>query len=294
LPDFKIFDTFRDFQLYWDNCNNKTTKEQIENWFLDYMNKWPDLRDKQIEDYEKSGYNWREIAQKYVFQNLSDRMDSIRLAHSNLIEILPSIFKKAQGTLDINFKILFVIYVGIGLGAGWATRFREESSILFGLENIAEERWEKKETLKGLTAHEIGHLFHFNLREKMSLEIGYPSPLWQLYEEGFAMRCEHVIMDNNSWHQRGESNNWLKWCIENKNKLASKFLYYLDNNIDIKDFFGSWFNVDEYKQTGYFLGHEIIKKWERTLKLNEIAIMDIGHIQEQVINTLKIWSSEDS
>jgi hypothetical protein len=258
------------------------------------MNKWPELRDKQLDDYEKSGHNWKEIGQKYVFQNLTDRIDVIRQAHSNLLEILPLIFKKAENTLDVNFKIFFVIYVGIGLGAGWATRFRKIPSILFGLENIAEEKWEKKEILKGLTAHEIGHLFHFNLREETNLEIEDPSPLWQLYEEGFAMRCEHIIMENNSWHQRRESNNWLKWCVENKNRLASKFLNYLDHDIDVKDFFGSWFNVDGYKQTGYFLGHEIIKKWEKTLKLQEIAIMNIENIKEQVTNTLKLWSSEDS
>ena len=66
MSDFKLIDTFRDFQDYWNKSSGKSIHEQIDNWLLDYMNKWPKLRDKQTEDYEKSGEKWREIAQKYV------------------------------------------------------------------------------------------------------------------------------------------------------------------------------------------------------------------------------------
>jgi len=52
---------------------------------------------------------------------------------------------------------------------------------------------------------------------------------WQLYCEGFAQRCEHIILGRDTWHIRGGNygDDWLDWCQEQKSWLAA------DNNLDI-------------------------------------------------------------
>jgi len=41
----------------------------------------------------------------------------------------------------------------------------------------------------------------------------------------------------------------------------------------MRPFFGSWFDLRGQKQTGYFLGHEIIKKMQERMSLQEIALL---------------------
>ena len=52
----------------------------------------------------------------------------------------------------IDFPITFVIHVGIGCGAGWATRFRGRPAVLFGLENATEVGWRDATTLTALVS----------------------------------------------------------------------------------------------------------------------------------------------
>jgi hypothetical protein len=98
--------------------------------------------------------------------------------------------------------VTFVIYVGIGCGAGWATTFGDSPAVLFGLENIAERGWEDPGTILGLVAHELGHLVHFAWRLRGGKSAG-SGPWWQLYEEGFAQECESRILDTGAVHQAG-------------------------------------------------------------------------------------------
>ncbi|MDF1501291.1 MAG: hypothetical protein P1P76_12580, partial [Anaerolineales bacterium] len=42
----------------------------------------------------------------------------------------------------------------------------------------------------------------------------------------------------------------------------------------VRDFFGSWFQIEGRSQTGYYLGHEIIRRLEKSNSLEEIAGLD--------------------
>jgi hypothetical protein len=165
--------------------------------------------------------------------------------------------------------------VGIGLGAGWATTYQNSPALLFGLENIAEEGWSKPAAIEGLIAHELGHLIHFHWRAQAGKAIG-SGPWWQLYEEGFAERCEHVLLGEDSWHMASGTGyqGWPEWCRENKSWLAAEFLKRAGSGEDIRPFFGSWLNLRGQRQTGYFLGHELVKKLGEHKTLAEIAVLD--------------------
>jgi len=57
------------------------------------------------------------------------------------------------------------------------------------VENIAECGWSDAGAIRGLVAHELGHIIHYHWRAPKKKLPG-EGAWWQLYEEGFAQRCE--------------------------------------------------------------------------------------------------------
>jgi hypothetical protein len=67
---------------------------------------------------------------------------------------------------------------------------------------------------------------------------------------------------------------WLDWCQAHRGWLATEFLRMVDREAPVRPFFGSWFEFRGWKQTGYYLGHEVIRYLERSLALAEIALLE--------------------
>ena len=220
--------------------------------------------------------NWREMAETNVFPFIADRINSMSEAHKNLINEIEPIHKSASCFFGIdNLEILYIIYVGIGCGAGWVTEYDDSHSVLFGLEMIAECQWSDRVSIQALIGHEIGHAVHAVLRDDQG-PAQNKGPFWQLYSEGFAQRCEHILLNTETW-QAGQGYNkagWLSWCKTNRRMLAKEYLRSIDNNQDTKPFFGSWYNIQGYSQTGYYLGHEIITDLEKRYSIKEIAVLE--------------------
>ena len=275
MSKYKIIDTFPQFLDLWASVKEKPTNEQIESWASKYMSCWPELLEKQLEDYSGQNVDWRQIAREKVFPFLNDRLPAMKTAHKNLLESCVSVYSKAQVALGFKSNVVFVIYVGIGCGAGWATSFHNSPAILFGLENIAECSWDGTDVIDGLIAHEVGHIIHKIYRFEAGLSDG-SGPWWQLYTEGFAQRCEHIILGRESWHESIGINdsNWLIWCKKHKSRLAAEFLKTVEAGKSVRSFFGHWFDLNGKKQCGYFLGHELIKELQKNKSLREIAQLD--------------------
>jgi hypothetical protein len=66
---------------------------------------------------------------------------------------------------------------------------------------------------------------------------------------------------------------WREWCEQNIDWLAKEFLRRVDQGEDMRPFFGSWFNLRGRKQTGYFLGHELIVILQERMSLQEVALL---------------------
>jgi hypothetical protein len=181
---------------------------------------------------------------------------------------------KAGCILDYGGDLVSVIYVGIGLGAGWVTKYNSRPAILLGLENITDCGCIDIEALTGLIAHEFGHVVHFQRRAQANLPRS-KSPWWQLYSEGFAMKCEHLVMGGESWHMREREGggDWVEWCRSNLAWLAAEFIRRVDTGEPVRPFFGSWFELQGCRQTGYYLGHELIRVLEADLTIAEIALL---------------------
>ncbi len=275
MAGFEIVDTFAEFLGFWDEAQKKPMAEQIEGWAAEYMSHWAELLEKQIEAYCSQGVDWRRIAAEKVFPFLTERLPAMKIARDNLRQACGPVYSKAAESLGFESEVVFVIYVGIGCGAGWATSFRNCPAVLFGVENIAECGWMEQSALTGLIAHEIGHLAHEHWRKEAGLGEG-SGPWWQLYSEGFGKRCEHIILGKESWHESTGINDgdWLKWCKENKKWLATEFLKMADSGQTVRPFFGHWYDLMGKKQCGHFLGHELIKKLEKNMTLKEVALLD--------------------
>jgi len=275
MSNVRVIDTFPAFLTYWTKVQGKPLDDQIEGWATEYMSPWPELLAMQIEDYSSQNLDWRQIAREKVFPYLTERLPAMQQAHQNLLELCEPIYSRAQQVFAFDSKATFVIYVGIGCGAGWVTPFRGSLAILFGLENIAESGWSTPEAITGLVAHEIGHLVHHYWRVQHGKPIG-SGPWWQLYEEGFAQHCESLILDSDTWHQgSGDNNdNWLDWCQNHKGWLAAEFVRTVDTGQPVSPFFGSWLEICGKSETGYFLGYEVIKELEKQFGLKEIALLE--------------------
>jgi hypothetical protein len=286
-PTCTLIDCYPAFLEYWERASHLTIDAQIEAWAKVYMFEWPELLKLQIENYEQEGEDWRLIAREHVFYDLGDRLPAMRIAHGNLLELCEPLCRRAYSALGLEFQIAFLIYVGIGCGAGWAAEYKGDPAVLLGLENIAEEGWQSRSALEGLLAHEIGHLAHFHWRNAAGLRRG-DSTWWQLYSEGFAQYCEHRVLGRETWHMAAiYGEDWLNWCRENRAWLANEFLRTLQTGGALRPFFGSWYQLRGYKQTGYFLGHEIVKSLVVKKGLRQTALLaDVEIVMQEAIEEL--------
>jgi len=273
MSNVRIIDTFPAFLAFWEKVQERSLDEQIASWAPEYLSPWPELLALQIEDYASQDLDWQQIARERIFPDLGARLAPMRLAHQNLLDLCEPLHLKAQQVLHFGGEAIFVIYVGIGCGAGWVTSYQRLPAILFGLENIAECGWSDAETIKGLIAHEIGHLAHHHWRAQQGKPSG-SGPWWQLYEEGFAQVCEGLILGSPSWHQTGGDDAWLAWCQSHKAWLAAEFLRAVDVHESVSSFFGSWLTLRGKSQTGYFLGCEASKALLKHFDLKELALLE--------------------
>ncbi len=148
---------------YWSQVKDRSIEDQLDAWETEYMALWPDLLDKQLDDYSSQNAEWRQIAREKVFPYLAKRLPAMQQAHQTLLELCEPIYSRVKQVFAFESDVILVIYVGIGCGAGWATTFRNTPAVLFGLENIAESGWDESEAITGLVAHELGHLVHYIL-----------------------------------------------------------------------------------------------------------------------------------
>jgi hypothetical protein len=292
MPAIQVLDTFPAFEKYWQAVRNEPLDIQIDRWEREYMAPWPELLEKQKQDYSAAGTDWREVARTRVFPHLKERLPRIRRLHRNILNILPGDWRRAKQALELDFQVRFVIYVGIGCGAGWATEYGGQPACLFGLENAAEITPGADGGYPAAVAHEVAHIAHNEWRLKKGLRgiVGPGGPYWQLYEEGFATECERRT-DPRSFRARTGRADWLPWCEDHRSWLATRFLHDARTRRSIRPFFGSWFNIRGYIECGYYLGAEVIREWTRTESLKDVATLSETVVRRRANATLQRMAS---
>lgn len=287
--NYEIFDTFPAFERFWRSSRSLSIEEQVDRWRRDYLRPWPDLWRMQVANYERASLDWREVARTRVFPAFPRRVPIMREIRSRLLGAIPIAVRRVRDRWGVDFPVTFVIHVGIGCGAGWATDFRGTPSVLFGVENAAEVGWNDPVTTVALVEHELAHLVHAHWRRRAGLggSERHRGTWWQLYEEGFATRCEIELGDIGVHHSRGASEDWLGWCTDHRSSLATLFLKRWATEDASRRFFGSWNDVQGHIETGYFLGSEVIRDWERRFSLHEIACWSPEQIRRRARASLR-------
>ncbi|MDE1822170.1 MAG: hypothetical protein KGI98_15130 [Euryarchaeota archaeon] len=287
----KVLDLFPDFEEFWARVRADPISSQLDRWEREHMAPWPELLSKQKENYAEEGFDWRRVARKWVFPFLEERFPRMRAIHLDLVRNLPKAWRRTRSALGIRFPVRFVIYVGIGCGAGWATTYEGRPSCLFGLENAATEHDGKDGWTFRTVAHEVAHLAHQHWRgERWEHR---PDPWWMLYEEGFATHCERRIEPEGFLRRTGRKD-WLPWCDEHRSWLARKFLSDVAGRRSLRPFFGSWYNIRGQIETGYYLGSEMIREWTERGSLQEVARLPLPEVRLRARATLGRLASRSS
>jgi hypothetical protein len=238
-----------------------------------------------VGDYADQGEDWRKIGREMVFPGMNGKLPAVDDAYRQLTSMIGPIEEKVRLAFDFHEPVTHVLYVGVGNGAGWVTKYEGNWAVLFGLEGIVDSGFGSAARLRGLLAHELGHVVHYSWREAHGLSPGN-GPWWQLYEEGFAQQCESELIGGDSWHMDTTypDESWLVWCRENRAWLAAEFLHAVDAGQSVRPFFGSWYEVRGRRQTGYFLGQQVISRMVERMSLQEIALFKRGPALERTLH----------
>jgi hypothetical protein len=211
----------------------------------------------------------------------------MRRAAENLPEVTREVVERARLVQILDFSVRFVMLGPAGY-AGWGTRYDGCRACLFGLDSIADLGWEEQHTLTGLVAHELGHLIHAEWRERQGLACGR-GPFWRLYQEGFAQCVEHIVAGPDSWHMEATTPGWASWCSSHVEFLASEFLAAVRAEEPLHRFFGSLphLHVAGHRQTGYFLGGELVGHLGRQFGFREIALLEARRVDQSMNSALE-------
>lgn len=283
-----VIDAFGEFKNILEKNLNKSTEDKLQLWIKYYEKNYPELKEKCTCDYEKDGYSWKEVAVNKVFNRVAEDFCFMIEAHENLLKVLKDIEERVIKVFHVEIDINIVLYSSLGHAAGWVDEYEGKRAIIFGIDKIAELRWQTTDQLDSLVCHEISHVVHYYIRNevipKWAEENKYNNGIWNIYEEGFAQFFQHKL-SYAKVDSRGEG--WISICNENKDKLKKLYLEALKNDErGTNDFFGDWFQVLGISDAGYFLGAELIKGLSEKYDLKHIACMKKEDIEKVVLDFL--------
>jgi len=269
----------RAFLDFWRKYSSLDPERMFDGWLREYMARYPELLIKQVGSW--GGLDeLRDVMLRKVIPMIDELIHEIFEAWMITLEVAEDVCSRAADLFKLDLDPIIVIYVGSGCGAGWATTISNHPAVLLGLENAAELGWITEEKLKGLIAHELGHLHHMKLRRGwIEIEEAEKDPYFQLYVEGFAQLCEHLILGHDSWHVAiGED--WLRICKGRIGDFAEEYLRAAERG-DVRAFFGPWLEVKGVKHVGHFLGHELMAWLRKDLGLSfrEIALLSRADVE---------------
>jgi len=288
MPDPRIVDAFPAFERFWTKVVDEPVRRQVELWDQEFRVGWPELWEKQVDCYRVEGVDWRTVARTRVFPFLGARLARMRALHTELLRSLSRTLERTRRVLGVRFPVRFVIHVGIGCGAGWATTYGGRPACLFGLENAAESHDGRDGWSRRVVAHEVAHLAHQRWRGEAWGE--ETDPWWRLYEEGFATHCEREAEPGTFPFRTGNSD-WLRWCDAHRASLAGRYLQDVRARRSLRPFFGSWYTIRGQTEAGYYLGSEVIRDWTGRLTLPEVAVLPRPEIRRRVRAALERFAA---
>ena len=149
---------------------------------------------------------------------------------NDLVAVTDKLASNIERLFENGVETDIILYLGLCNGAGWATSLDGRDAVLLGIEKIIELNWQDESAMQALIFHEIGHIWHKthgNLYPEARSE--GENHLAQLYQEGLAMVCEHILCQDDRYYHQNQ-NGWLDWCKENEAEIKREYLRRVDKN----------------------------------------------------------------
>ena len=218
-----------------------------------------------------------------VLNMVPANLDKLELLRKAFEKVTAELEKKIDSELCCELDVDIILYLGLCNGAGWATKLNDRSVVLLGIEKIVELDWCDEVSMIGLMYHELGHLWHFQNRT-VPTDIKTPADgaLWQLYTEGVAMYCEHLLCGNERFYHQ-DKNGWLDWCEDNRSRLFGEYLRRVEAGESVQDFFGDWTNFEGKSDVGYYLGAELIYDALKVYSRNEVLDLSLDEVKARLL-----------
>ena len=274
----RIIDTFPNIVDTFSN-----TPFRLELW-EEYIHSFSASLVKKVED-DSRDYDFnREILP--VISHLLENWDKAERAHESFVKAVYRLPQRMLEVFGVDVEAMVLFYLGLCNGAGWATEMNNQAAVLLGVEKIVELDWCGEWDIKGLLYHELGHIWHKQVRKTEVFAKTYrQKALWQLYSEGIAMYGEQLLCgDHNFFHQN--RNGWFVWCQKNQSDLFSEFLRRMDNDGGAKPFFGDWNQLGGWPDTGYYLGAVLVNSLAKEYGLQDLADLDFDTVERKLISYL--------
>lgn len=273
---FEIIDVFENFK---HDYHTRLTPESLFHTWFSAMSVAPTLRDLCIQDYLSAGEDWVQIAHQTVFTRTHQDYVRMRRIHERLKALIPELHATLHAFYPFPKTIKWVLYHGLGNGAGWSTTYQGAPAILCGIDKIAALDWSSDEELLRLCAHEYAHVVHAHLRGPL-LPPHTPEhhPVLRLYVEGFASYYETFIAALPDRLTR-----WEKQCALIFDDLKRMYAQALVSNPAMcAKFFGDWTLIYELPDTGYYLGKQWVKALAQTYDFDTLARLPYDELERSL------------
>lgn len=194
------------------------------------------------------------------------KIQDIRTISNTLPAIVEEVEDGFQQTYQLDMELNHVLMVGTFGSNAFVTRDNKRK-IFFAVEKLSA----KREHLKVIVAHEIGHVTHFSLATRLGMDWGavdWMHGLTTLYTEGAATYLSRKIVPGLresvyfTYDDAGDP--WVMCYKENKSAIKRRFLEDASGEWDMvkeKEWFrlrgGGYFG---YERLGYLLGTDYMEQ----------------------------------
>jgi hypothetical protein len=255
--------------------------DRYQAW-LAYIGSYPELLSFCMLDYIEAGLHPKHIGLKKVFQQRHG-VEPVKRAYKHLLVVMqetPELTQRLMPHTPLDIDV--IIYHGLGNGAGTATHLNNRPTLLFGIEKIAELKWDSPSRLRALFIHEYVHLYHDSIRDdsiEMTFDDSYDDAYYKLYVEGVATFLEHVALS-----RKDSQPEWYITCIDKEAELKQAFLRTLKEGDDVTPYFGDWHPPLDIPDSAYFMGMQIISMMNESMSIETIMTLPFNKIKS-IIDT---------
>ena len=278
-----LIDAFEPIETLGDRV--KTTEALLTGW-IRAMSQFPEIYDVCTSDYTEAGFDWQTIALTRIMPYSLKHWSCLQTTYHQLKKLCHMDTLRAGGFNPTDFEeLMFVLYHGLGNGAGWAHAYDGKPAIWLGIDKLCELGWTTTKQLKALIVHEAAHLWH-----AQKLHVSLPRfaqycnhPIFRLVAEGIAMVYETTIDPLGS---RSEA--WFKACEERLPDIKKLYAQSLRENNDAwQRFFGDWHTVENLPDTGYFIGKRLVDWLTQDRMLEAVAVMSLPTLTDLTMHFLE-------